>query len=102
MPFNQAMSLPNELKLRQTAGGPRLTWTPVKELETLRDGPDQGAALANFRAELMEVRAGFEPGDAEAVELTIRGAKITYDVKKQEVVVNGYHRAPAPLDPRSG
>jgi len=97
MPFNQAMSLPNELKLRQTAGGPRLTWTPVKELETLRDGPDQSAALANFRAALMEVRAGFEPGDAEAVELTVRGAKITYDVKKQEVVVNGYHRVPAPL-----
>jgi sucrose-6-phosphate hydrolase SacC (GH32 family) len=96
MPFNQAMSLPNELKLRQTAEGPRLTWTPVKELETLRDGTDQGAALADFKAELMDVRVGFEPGDAEAVELTIRGAKITYDVKKQEIVVNG-HRAPAPL-----
>ena len=96
MPFNQAMSLPNELKLRQTAEGPRLTWTPVKELESLRNGPDQGASLANFKAELMELRVAFEPGDAEAVELTVRGAKILVDIKKQEITVNG-HRAPAPL-----
>ena len=41
MPFNQAMSLPIELRLRATTAGPRLTWTPVKELETLRDGSDQ-------------------------------------------------------------
>ena len=33
MPFNQAMSLPLELKLRQTAAGPRLTWQPVEELK---------------------------------------------------------------------
>lgn len=96
MPFNQAMSLPNELKLRQTAEGTRLTWTPVKELESLRDGGDQGTSLSNFKAELMEVRVGFEPGEAETVEMTLRGAKIAYDVKKQEIVING-HRAPAPL-----
>jgi len=96
MPFNQAMSLPLELKLRQTAEGPRLTWTPVKELESLRDGADQGGSLSNFKAELMEIRASFEPGDAEMVEMNIRGAKIGYDVKKQEIVVNG-HRASAPL-----
>jgi sucrose-6-phosphate hydrolase SacC (GH32 family) len=96
MPFNQAMSLPNELKLRQTSEGPRLTWTPVTELETLRDGPDQGATLANFKAELMEIRLSFEPGDAATVELTIRGATFSLDVKKQELAVNG-HRTPAPL-----
>ncbi|MEI6644784.1 MAG: glycoside hydrolase family 32 protein [bacterium] len=96
MPFNQAMSLPNELRLRQTAEGPRLTWTPVKELESLRDGADQGAALANFKAELMEIRVSFEPGDAEVVDLTVRGVQISVDIKKQEITVNG-HCTPAPL-----
>jgi fructan beta-fructosidase len=96
MPFNQAMSLPLELNLRQTAEGPRLTWTPVKELASLRDGRDQGGSLANFKSELMEIRASFEPGDAETIELTLRGAKIAYDVKKQEISVNNV-RAPAPL-----
>ena len=96
MPFNQAMSLPLELKLRSTAEGPRLTWTPVTELETLRDGPDQRGALATFRGELIELRAEFEPGDAETVEFNLRGAVIAYDAKKQEIAVNG-HRVPAPL-----
>ena len=89
MSFNQAMSLPIELKLRNTSQGPRLTWTPVKELETLRDGPDQSGALANFRGELVELRAEFEPTD---VTFTIRGATIQYDATKQEIIVNN-HRA---------
>jgi|GEM_PF-122058 len=92
MPFNQAMSLPLELKLRATPEGPRMTWAPVKELETLRDGPDQSGALANFRGELIELRAEFGPVN---VTFTIRGAAISYDAAKQEIVVNN-HRAPAP------
>ncbi len=96
MPFNQAISLPLELKLRQTANGPRLTWAPVQELESLRDGPNQADALANFRGELIELRAEFEPGDAASVEFNLRGATITYDAAKQEIIVNSHH-APAPL-----
>ncbi|MEI6234225.1 MAG: glycoside hydrolase family 32 protein [Planctomycetota bacterium] len=96
MPFNQAMSLPNELKLHATPDGPRLTWTPVKELEALRDGADQSATLDKFRAELIELRAEFEPGDAETVEFNLRGAAVIYDAKKKEISVNKHH-APAPL-----
>ena len=96
MPFNQLMSLPTELTLGTTPAGIRLHRTPVKELESLRDGPNQADSLANFRAELIELRAEFEPGDAEAIEFNVCGATIVYDVKKQEIVVNG-HRAPAPL-----
>ena len=47
-------------------------------------------------AELVELRAEFEPGDAAEVVFTVRGAVIGYDTKKQEITVNG-QRAHAPL-----
>ena len=90
------MSIPLELSLRSTPDGTRMAWQPVKELEALRDGPNQADALASFRAEAVELRAAFEPGDAERIEFTLRGAKVIYDVKKQEIIVNG-SRAHAPL-----
>ena len=106
MPFNQSMTIPLELKLAGTSEGPRLTWTPVKELEALRVktynlGPmglnsDSPNPLADVKAELVELRAEFEPGDASEVAFTVRGATIVYDAKKQELVVND-HRASAPL-----
>ena len=106
MPFNQSMSIPLELQLVSTPDGPRLTWTPVKEMESLRAKshkfdaitlkPDSANPLAKVKAELVELRAEFEPGDAGEVIFTVRGATIAYDAKKQELVVNG-HRAPTPL-----
>lgn len=106
MPFNQAMSLPLELKLRGTAEGARMTWTPVRELEKLRVKSHRidpltlkaGDAnpLAGVEGELLEVRIGFEPGEAEEVSLAVRGAVVAYDVKKRELGVNG-QKAPAPL-----
>lgn len=96
MAFNQLQTIPSELTLHKTPDGVRLHRTPVKELESLRDGPDQAGSLADFRSELIELRAEFEPGDAESVTLNLRGAKIIYDPKKQEITVNGQH-APAPL-----
>ena len=105
MPFNQSMTIPLELKLTATADGPRMTWTPVKELASLRTkshrfdvptlAPDAANPLAAVRAELVEVNAEFEPGEAE-VSFTVRGATIRYDAKKQELAVND-HRVPAPL-----
>ncbi len=106
MPFNQSMTLPLELRLTATAEGPRLTFTPVKELAALRakshtlDGitltPDSPNPLGAVRAELVELRAEFEPSDTSEVAFTLRGATIVYDARKQELVVNG-HRTPAPL-----
>ena len=96
MPFSQAMSLPYELSLRTTPQGARLHRTPIKELESLRDGPDQSGGLDNFRAELIEFRAEFEPGDAGTIAFNLRGARIAYDAKKLELIVNDL-RAPAPL-----
>ncbi|MEI7731882.1 MAG: glycoside hydrolase family 32 protein [Verrucomicrobiota bacterium] len=106
MPFNQAMSFPLILNLRTTPEGPRLTWTPAPELESLRAKshrcdattlqPDSANPLAGVTGELVELRAEFEPGDASEVTFTVRGATIVYDAKKQELVVNDL-RAPAPL-----
>jgi sucrose-6-phosphate hydrolase SacC (GH32 family) len=106
MPFNQSMSMPLELKLTGTPEGPRLTWSPVKELQSLRMhswnfgpatlAPESADPLAGVKAELVELRAEFEPGDATEVAFNVRGATIIYDANKQEVSVNN-HRAPAPL-----
>jgi len=106
MPFNQSMSIPQELKLVSTADGPRLTRTPVKELEALRVKSHKvepttlkpGAAnpLAEVMAALVEVRAELEPAADGEVTFNVRGATVIYDIKRGELVVNG-HRAAAPL-----
>jgi sucrose-6-phosphate hydrolase SacC (GH32 family) len=106
MPFNQSMSIPLELKLTATADGPRMTWTPVKELESLRAKshvvsprmlePGDGNPLADLRGELLELRAEFAPARDAEVAFNVRGATVAYDARTQELVVNG-HRARAPL-----
>lgn len=106
MPFNQSMSIPLELRLGSTENGPRLTFAPAGELESLRTKSHsintrslkQGDPnpLDSVRAELIELRAEFEPGTANEIVFLVRGATIVYDAQKQELVVNG-HRAAAPL-----
>lgn len=106
MPFNQSMTIPLELKLTATPDGPRMTFTPVRELEALRAkshrfpsptlAPGGANPLVDVRAELVELRAEFVPGDAREVTFKVRGADIAYDPARQELSVNG-HRAPAPL-----
>jgi len=106
MPFNQSMTIPLELNLIGTPEGPRLTWKPVKELQSLRIrpwsfapamlNPQSANLLAEVKAELVELQADFEPGDASEVIFNVRGATIVYDAKKQELAVNN-HRAPVPL-----
>ena len=106
MAFNQSMTVPLELRLLRTAEGPRLTFTPVRELEALRTrshrlgsvalAPGAANPLAALRGDLLEVRAVIEPGEAAAIDFHLRGVPLSYDVKRQELVVN-QHRAPAPL-----
>ncbi len=106
MPFNQSMTIPLELSLASTPEGPRLTWTPAKELASLRGKahrfqgltltPDSTNPLAGLKAELVELRVEFAPTDKTTVAFTVRGASIEYDAAKQELAVNK-HRAPAPL-----
>ncbi|QEL18935.1 glycoside hydrolase family 32 protein [Limnoglobus roseus] len=105
MAFNQAMSIPLELKLMQTADGPRLSWSPVKELDSLAAKTTRvGAAelkpgddpLKDLHAELLKLNLELTPSDAAVVELKVRGVPIRYDAKKQELDANG-HKVAAPL-----
>ncbi len=106
MPFNQAMSLPLELKLITTPDGPRLTKLPVTEVESLRLTThrsdvatlksDSANPLAVISAELVELNTEFTPSTTGEVVFNVRGATIAYDGAKQELSVNG-HRVPAPL-----
>jgi fructan beta-fructosidase len=107
MPFNQAMSIPLELKLVSTADGPRLTFAPVVELSQLRSAAhsvppitlqsgDANPFAETKAGDAMELRADFEPGADSEVKFTVRGVPIIFNAAKQELTVNG-HRSPAPL-----
>jgi len=98
MPFNQAMSVPLELRLVGTPDGPRLAWAPVKELEALRAGSrkfgplDLGTGddpLKGLAGELLEIRADIVPKEKAVVTLTVRGVPIVYDAGKAELTVAG-------------
>lgn len=106
MPFNQSMTLPVALRLVSTDDGPRLTYAPVRELDSLRVAshafergtiePGGPNPLASIEAELVELRTTIEPAPQSEVTFRVRGATIVYDAAAQELVVNG-HRAKSPL-----
>ncbi|HEV3340166.1 MAG TPA: glycoside hydrolase family 32 protein, partial [Pirellulales bacterium] len=105
MPFNQCLSVPLKLDLVTTPDGPRLTWSPVKELERLRAEkqifpesvlPSSHRLTAPVSSELLEIVAVIEPEKATEVVFDLRGIPVVYDAVKQELSVNG-HRASAPL-----
>lgn len=105
MPFNQSMSLPMELGLRATAEGPRMTRTPVKELESLRVkahrrgmltlNPGDENPMAAARGELLEVRATFSAEPKAQAAFKVRGVPIVYSAEKGELTVN-YRKMAAP------
>ncbi len=63
---------------------------------TLKPGDNP---LADVSGDLFDIRAEFEPGDAEAFGFTVRGVPVIYDVKKQEI---SCRNVTAPLKPEDG
>ncbi|MDB5292517.1 MAG: sacC [Phycisphaerales bacterium] len=108
MPFNQQMSFPCVMTLRNTPDGPRLFRMPVKEIESLYakehklvdvaikpgDNP-----LAEFSGDLFDIEAEIEVGDAQEVGITARGESITYLTKEKKLSALG---AAADLEPING
>jgi fructan beta-fructosidase len=98
MPFNQMMGIPVSLTLRTTDQGLRLFANPVKELDSLRTksytippqplNPGENP-LASLKGELLDLTAEIAPQDAAEVGFNLRGVKISYDTKKQELSCNG-------------
>lgn len=106
MPFNQAMSLPLELGLVGTSTGPRLTWSPVKELVKLRtktmslgerDVDPAGEPIAADCGEFAEIELTVEPREATEIELQVRGIPVVYYARKHELRV-GKLRVPVSLN----
>ena len=108
MPFNQQMTIPREMTLRQTDAGPRLFLYPVKEIENihgkkhtwskvaLKPGQDP---LADLKGKLWDIDATLDPGKAEQVGFDIRGQKIIYSPKDAKLTALGNS---APLKPQGG
>ena len=94
MAFNQQMTVPRVLTLRSTEEGVRLFIEPVKELEALRGTPhswsDVGlqattTVLENVSGDLFDIEADIEIGNAERVGLDIRGHRVEYLAKEQQL-----------------
>jgi fructan beta-fructosidase len=85
MPFNQGMTVPVDLSLREAKDGPRLFADPVPELRSLRAGhrsvpaaelyPGDNA-LAGLEADVFEIDTTLELDPKVVVSLSIGGAKI--------------------------
>jgi fructan beta-fructosidase len=106
-PFNQQMVLPVELTLRSTADGPRLFAEPVRELAGIEGSARRWSdvalianenPLADVRGELLRVTAKIDPGQADFVGFSVRGMRVGYDVKKQQVVCGGVAAQLTPVD----
>src|SRR5262249_41839508 len=88
MPFNQAMSVPLSVSLVATKDGPRLTWNPIGELDSLREKsvkkkdftilPEDANPLAGVSGELLDVIALLRPGKASEVLFDVRGIPVVY------------------------
>ncbi|MHC4575020.1 MAG: glycoside hydrolase family 32 protein, partial [Planctomycetota bacterium] len=98
MPFNQQLTFPCELTLRDTPEGLRLCRRPVREIELLRkkqhkwqnvtlkpgDNPLKGVT-----GELFEIQAEIEPAEAKTVGFRIRSIDAVYNVKRQKLYCRG-------------
>ena len=106
MPFNQGMTVPVELSLRDTPDGPRLFAEPVPELRTQRrEHTSRPAvnlaagdnALSGLEADVFEIDTLLQLEEEAVVTLTIGGVKIRADAG-QGTLRCGFVEAPLVLD----
>lgn len=111
MPFNQQMSFPCAMALRQTPDGLRLYRWPVREIARLYDKAARPISIRNHTlrpaknplagatGDLWDIRAEFELKEAAEVGFRIRGETVTYSAKDHKLRCLGRE---APLDSENG
>lgn len=108
MPFNQMMTFPVELTLRNTDDGVRMFAYPVKEIESIRENKHswndvilkpRTNLLSGIEGELFDIHAEFALGDAKEFGFLIRGIPVVYNVERRELRCK---KQKAPLKPVDG
>jgi sucrose-6-phosphate hydrolase SacC (GH32 family) len=89
MPFNQQMSVPRVMTLRQTAAGLRLCMLPVREIEALRTATQSWSnltlkensenPLAKLSGDLFDFELKVKPAAEGQLTFNLRGEPLTYD-----------------------
>jgi sucrose-6-phosphate hydrolase SacC (GH32 family) len=108
MPFNQQMNFPCEMTLRRLPEGLRICRNPVREIESLRVKTHSWGEtlvrpgenpLSAIRAELLDIDAEIEPGQAAEFGFEIRGQRLAYSVKNHTLSLLDKS---APVEPVEG
>lgn len=109
MPFNQQMSFPCEMKLREFPEGLRITRLPVREIEKLRRKEHRWAnlsvapgdnPLAGIRGDLLDISGEIELSSARDVTLSVRGEAIRYTPADRKLSCRGKSAVIEPVDGR--
>lgn len=106
MTFNQSMSIPTQLNLKQTKNGLRLFRKPVEELKALRTDsyeaynvkltPNGDNPLSKQKNETAEIRMMIDPRTANNMQINLRGLALNYQINDEEIIIDGI-RAHVPL-----
>ena len=109
MPFNQQMSFPCELTLRDTPTGLRMFRNPVAEIEELHrkrhfwhdeEIVQTSNPLEVVQSDLLEIRAEIDPGDAKELIFSIRGETVRYESKSGRLSCGGGSAFLSPTETR--
>ena len=91
--WTQQLGIPTELKLHNTADGPRMTIYPVEEIARLRTGrlKEKRGTLQSYDSHsgLIDVDADFETADLGQLEMTVNGTEIDFDQDTRTLKVLG-------------
>ncbi len=97
MPFNQQMSLPLEMTLRESEAGYRMYINPIEELKALRgkkkswENLSLGAGdnpLKHMKGDYFELVGDFDVSKAEEFGFNLRGKKVLYKVSSNTLICN--------------
>jgi len=108
VPFNQQMSIPNELKLRTTPSGIRLVAYPIEglkelassaffgEMWTLKQG--RNAISIEKDSDLVEVSFGLKLSDAQIVKIELPRVTLTYNRREKRLTHTGVTADGKPIE----